>query len=160
MKEKKLKVIRRSNGEINIIRKANPKEFAQIYKENMGALIGIASDHDRRILWQFIERLLPKDEGAIYLSTQVREDICRVTGLTNSNISRSLKRLLRDGWITKAERQHNYLICPEVAWIGHSAKREGAAKRFERYTLVMNYVNAEDFDKIDETTIEGLLGND
>lgn len=106
--------------EKNFLLKVDPERFYMCFFEKMSSFYGIKHISDMKIMVAMCEQA-EFNTGIVTMSKRVRAIIGEKTGVSMSNISKNLKRLIDIDLI--AEMNGDYVINPEVFWKGELKKR-------------------------------------
>lgn len=106
--------------EKNFTVKVETERFYMCFFEKMGSFYGIKHLSDMKLIVCMCE-LAEFNTGVVHMTKKTREHIVFKTGISLSNISRNLKRLLATNLIT--EEKGDYTINPEVFWKGETKIR-------------------------------------
>ena len=106
--------------EKNFLVKVDSERFYMCFFEKMSSFYGIKHISNMKIMVAMCEQA-EFNTGIVTMSKRVRAIIGEKTGVSMSNISKNLKRLISIDLI--AEINGDYVINPEVFWKGELKKR-------------------------------------
>lgn len=89
--------------------------FFMCFFENFGAFYGLKYVSDTKLIAAMCE-LADYNTGVVHLTKKVRRELCDKAGISLSNLSKNLKRLLESGLVT--EDEGDWQINPAAFWKG------------------------------------------
>lgn len=102
------------------VTKVQPDEFFMVFIENMAPFFGLKNISDMKLLSAMC-KVAEFNTGVVSLTQKTREYLSTISGISLTNISKNLKRLVKLDLI-KGEKGE-YKINPKIFWKGSTTTR-------------------------------------
>lgn len=121
-------VVNEDTGELQLVEivkehkvKVKQDKFYMCFFEKMSSFYEIKHLADVKLMAAMCE-VAEYEKGTVHLTRKVRQDICKKTGISISNISKNLKRLINLKLLS--EDDGDYIVNAEVFWKGDIKSRK------------------------------------
>ncbi len=114
------------------------EEFFFTFLNPLKDIIGLKSIVDLKVLYVLCN-MAEFNTGKVSMSTNRRDEICEILGITYNTLANSISRLKKNNFIT--DKKRDYTINPCYFWKGDLKTREQLLKEGGKLTLNIEFEN-------------------
>ena len=114
------------------------EEFCFTFLNPLRDIIGLKSIVDLKVLYVLCN-MAEFNTGKVSMSTNRRDEICEILGITYNTLANSISRLKKNNFIT--DKKRDYTINPAYFWKGDLKTRDQLLKEGGKLTLNIEFEN-------------------